>query len=96
MTVCNIFNPRPDGVFPDPARRWGGGGGASRPPPAICQTNGPILDPKTAFDSSGLELSEYVAKFYLSLTDDFTGRDICQFFEYLSLLASPGKAAVSY
>ena len=38
-----------------------GGGGAFPPPPAICQTNGPILDLKMAFDSSVLELSEYVA-----------------------------------
>ena len=28
------------------------------PPTAICQTNGPILDLKTAFDIPGLELSE--------------------------------------
>ena len=71
MCRYDFFNPRPDAVFPDPARRWGGGPFA--PAPAICQTNGPILDPKTAFDSSGLELSEYVAKFYLN-TDDVTGR----------------------
>ena len=25
-TVANALNPRPDGVFPDSARRWGGGG----------------------------------------------------------------------
>ena len=44
----------------------GGGGGAFRPfHPAICQTTGPILDPKTALDSGGLELSECVSKFYL-------------------------------
>ena len=53
----------------------GGGGKAFRPPPpAICQTNGQILDPKMAFDSSGLELAEYVAKFYLNVTVDVTGR----------------------
>ena len=40
-------------------------GGGRFGPPAICRTTGPILDPKTAFDSSGLELSEYVTKFYL-------------------------------
>ena len=40
-------------------------GGGVRPPPAICQTTGPILYPKTAFDSFGLELSEFVAKCYL-------------------------------
>ena len=70
------------------------GGGAFRPP-AICQTNGPILDPKTEFDSFGLEISEYVAKFCLSVTDDVTGRVKGQNFEYLSLLASPGKATTS-
>ena len=54
-----------------------GGGGVSPstpPPPAICQANGPILNLKTAFDSSGLELSEYVATLYLNFTDDATGR----------------------
>ena len=85
-------NPRSDGVFPDPARRWGG---RFDHPPAICQINGPILDLKTSFDSSRLELSEYVAKFYMSVTDDVTSRVNGQTFEYLSLLASPGKAAVS-
>ena len=45
-----------------------------RPPPsALCQT-GSILDSKTAFDSPGLKLSEYDAKFYLNVTDDFTDR----------------------
>ena len=39
-----------------------GGGGVS-PPLAIYQTTGLNLDPKAVFDSSGLELSEYVAKF---------------------------------
>ena len=33
------------------------------PPPAICQTDGPILDPKMAFDSTGPELSKYAVKF---------------------------------
>ena len=74
-------NPRPDnGVFPDPARRWGGGGDAFRLSPAICQSNEPIFDPKTKFYSSGLELPEYVAKFYLNVTDDVTGRAKDQFF----------------
>ena len=84
------FNPRPDGVFPDPARRWGQG-----IRPVICQASRPILDQKTAFDSSGLELPEYVSKFYLNdVTDDVTGRVKGQIF-ILSLLASLGKAAVS-
>ena len=65
------------------------------PPPAICQINGPILDPKTAFDSFGLELYEYVAKFYVNVTDDVTGRVKVFFFENLTMLASPGKVAVS-
>ena len=43
------------------------------------------LDLKTAFDSPGLELSEYVAKFYLRVTDDVTSR--VRFFYYLSPLA---------
>ena len=40
------------------------GGGVA--PPAIRQTTEPILDPKTAFDSFGLEISEYIAKFYVT------------------------------
>ena len=72
-----------------------GGGVAVRPPVAICQTTGPILDPKTTFDSSGLELSEYIAKCYLSATDHVTDRVKGQIFDHLLLLASPGKAAVS-
>ena len=71
------------------------GGGGSPLPPATCQTNGPILDPKSAFGSFGLEFSESVAKFYLNVTDGVTGRVKGEIFEYLSLLASLGKAAVS-
>ena len=54
-----------------------------------------MLDPKTVFESYGLELSEYAAKFYLNATDDVTGRVKCQIFEHLSLLASRVKAAAS-
>ena len=71
------------------------GGGGRLPSRAICQTTGPILDPNTEFDSPGHELSEYVAKVYLKDTDDATGRVKGYIFNYLSLLASPGKAAVS-
>ena len=72
------------------------GGGRFNPPPlAICQTNGPILDPKTAFGSSGFELSEYVANFFLNVTDEVAGWATRQSFEYLSLLASPGTAVIS-
>ena len=59
------------------------------------RANERILGPKTAFDTSGLEISEYAAKCYLNVTDDVTGRIKGQFFEYLQLFASPGKAAVS-
>ena len=72
------------------------GVGVVSPPPAICQSAGRILDPKTRFDSSGFELSEYVARLYLNVTDDVTGRVKCQIFDNLSLPASPGKAAVSH
>ena len=86
--IGSRLNPRPHGAFPDPARRWG-----EEPPTpsAICQTHGPILDPKTTFDSSGLDFSEYVSKFYLN----DTGRIKGQIFEYPALLASPGKSTVS-
>ena len=57
-------------------------GGRFSPPPAICQTTGPILDPKTALHSSGLELSEYVEKCYLfcDVDDDVTGQVKCTYF----------------
>ena len=43
-----------------------GGTFRSPPPSAICQTIGATPDPKKkTFKSSGLELSKYVAKFYL-------------------------------
>ena len=64
-------------------------------PGAVCQTVGPILNPKKAFDSPGFELYEYVANLYLSVTDDVTDRTKPQIFYYPSLLASPSKVAVS-
>ena len=73
MNHHDHINPPPDGIFSGPARRWGAGVRPPPPLPAIFQTTGPILDPKTAFDSSGLKLSEYVAEFYLNVTDDATG-----------------------
>ena len=72
---------------------WGGEGGFG--PLAICPTTGPIIDLKTALDSFGLELSEYVAKFYLYVTDDVTVRVKDKSFDNLSSLSLPGKAAVS-
>ena len=65
------------------------------PPPAICQTSGPIIYPKMSFYSPGLQLSGYIAKLYVKATDDVTDRIKCQFCDYPSLSASPGKAAVS-
>ena len=41
----------------DPVRRWGEGAYHPFPHPTICQTTGPILYPKTAFDSPGHEHS---------------------------------------
>ena len=62
---------RPKRGFPGPRLpMWGGG---ISPPAAIYQTTEPILDPEAAFDSSGLEFFEYVAKFYLNITDDIAG-----------------------
>ena len=73
--------------------RWVGWGVLS--PPATCQTAGQILDPNTAFDSPGLELPEYAAKFYLYITDDLTSWVKGEVFYIVSSLASPGKADVS-
>ena len=75
-----------------PADGEGGGG----QPTCICRTTGPILDPKTAFDNSRIELSEYVARLHLNVTDDVTGRVKDKTFYNLSLLDSPSKVAVSY
>ena len=62
------------------------GGGGHFGPPAICQTTGPFLDPKAAFDISKLELSKYVAKFHLKVSDGVTGRVNDQFI-LLSVIA---------
>ena len=70
----------------------GGGGGAASP--AIWQTAGQILDPKAAFDETAHELFEYIAEFYLQVTDDITRQIKDQIF-YMSSLASPGKVGVS-
>ena len=76
------FNPHPDRVFPDPARRWRGAG---VPPPSLLSAK--LIEQfsirKKAFDSSGFKLSEYVTKFYLNVTDGVTGRVKGQIFEYL-------------
>ena len=77
-----------------PADGRGGGEGVSLPL-VICQTSGPILDPKTALDSSELQLFEYVTIFYLNVTDNVTVRVKGQIFYCLLLLASPGKVTVS-
>ena len=66
-----IVNPRPDGAFPNPARRWGGGV-REHSRRAICQTSGPMLVSKTAFDSPCHKLTENIAKFYLKVTDVVT------------------------
>ena len=57
------------------------GGGEGRFAPPIVQTNKPILDPKTAYQTeNGLIApgfnfpNTYVAKLYLDVTDDVTGR----------------------
>ena len=82
--------PQPDAVFP------ADGGRVAFRPPAICQATGSILDPKTAFDSSGLELSDYLNIIFIcDVTDDVAGRVKGKILDFLSLLASPGKAAVS-
>ena len=58
------LNRRIDHLFPAPSTDGGGVASFPSPPPrAICQANGPILEPKTAFDSAGHEIYEYTAKF---------------------------------
>ena len=48
------------------------GGGGLRP--AMRHTTAPVLDPKTAFDICGPEISEYTyCKLYLKVTDCVTG-----------------------
>ena len=48
-----------------------------------------------AFDSSVHELSGYLTKFHMKVTDDVTAQVIGQTSEYLSQLVLPGKVAVS-
>ena len=52
-------------------------------PVAFFQATEPIRDPKTEFDSPGLELSEYAVKFYPKITGDVTGRDKGYIFDCL-------------
>ena len=54
-----------------PSHRCGGGGHFTTTP-AICQTILEILDPKTAFDGAGHELSEYFVELYQKITNDVT------------------------
>ena len=54
MERSSFLTPAPMGYFRILHADLGGGR-----PPAICQTTGQILGPKTIFDSSGLEVSEY-------------------------------------
>ena len=73
-----------------------GGGGCFAPPPAICQTNHPILDPKTVFDSPGLDFPNMLQKFiWTALMTSQVGWKV----KFLNIchcsLASPGKAAAS-
>ena len=68
------FNARPGGVYQGPALpysrcRLGRGRYA---PLTVYQSIRLILDSKTAFDFPGQELSEYIAKFHLKVTDDVT------------------------
>ena len=48
LIYSRLFNPRPVGLLPDPARRRGGRFG---PPPAISETTEAILKIQTVFDS---------------------------------------------
>ena len=94
--TCVLRNRRPDGLCPDPAHQWGEGRGVSLPRlPSICQTTGLIIDPKTAFNSPMFDLAEYIAECYVEVTDDVTGRVKVNIVYSLSLLASPGKAAIT-
>ena len=72
----------------------GEGGGAFHPSPAICQTTWPILHPKTAL-APGLNFQNMLQNFIYDVTDDVTGRVRGKILDFLSLLASPGKAGVS-
>ena len=54
-----LFKLRLVWAYPDPARRWRCGASI----PGIHQTTGPILDPKTLFDSLENELFAYTVKF---------------------------------
>ena len=57
----------------------GGGGGS---PLRSVQTTGLILNPLTAFDSPRQDLSEYIAKFHLKVTDDVTGQVRAEIFDF--------------
>ena len=70
-----------------------GGIVSSPPPPRAIYLPNYWTDSRSenGTDNSGLELSEYVAKLYVTVTGNVTGRDKGHFY-YLSLLASPDKS----
>ena len=78
VTSDDSLSPCPDGGLLNLARmgyfrtllsQMGEGGGSFRLSLAICQTTGPILDPKTAFDKPGHELLEYITNCCLKVTE---------------------------
>ena len=66
---------------------------SSNLPLASYQITGPILDPKTAFEIPGQEVSEHTAKLYLNVTDDVADQVKGQISEYPPSLTSPGNVA---
>ena len=77
-------------VFPGPVRRLG-----AFCPRAICQIYGPIIDPKMSFYSLGIELSEYVAKCSLKITDDVTRCVKRQIFQLPVIAGFAGQNSLS-
>ena len=90
---CIYLNPHPDGVFPDPTCR--GGGVRFTPPLLSANLLGRFSIQKRHLIAPGLSFPNIMHNFICDANDDVTGRAKGKILDFLSLLASPGNAAVS-
>ena len=65
------INPRPLGVFPNPAHRWREHFAIH---PLLMSNNWTDSRSETVFDNHRHEFSVYIIKFHLNIADDVTGR----------------------
>ena len=89
------INPRPDGAFPDPVRRWGGERLAPPPPLLSAKLLGRFSIRKRHLIAPGLNFPNMLQILYVASLMTVTGRAKGKILDFLSLLAAPGKVSVS-